>query len=31
MQQGLLQMHQDWCESNPSCRDCALIQYLEKQ
>jgi len=28
-QQGLLQMYQDWCESNPSCRGCSLIQYLK--
>ena len=27
-QQGLLQMHQDWCEPNPSCRNCSMLQYL---
>jgi hypothetical protein len=29
-QQGLLQMHQDWCEPNPSCRNCSLYSYLEE-
>ena len=28
MQQGLLQLHQDWCASNPSCRNCALIRFI---
>jgi len=28
-QQGLLQMHEDWCEPNPSCRNCSLLRYLE--
>lgn len=28
MQQGLLQMHQDWCEPNPSCRNCSVFRYL---
>jgi hypothetical protein len=28
MQQGLLQLHQDWCASNPSCQDCAVMQFL---
>ncbi|HNT89989.1 MAG TPA: DUF2851 family protein [Candidatus Hydrogenedentes bacterium] len=28
MQQGLLQMHDDWCEPNPSCRNCALLAHL---
>jgi hypothetical protein len=28
MQQGLLQMHQDWCEPNPSCHNCALYGHL---
>ncbi len=27
-QQGLLQVYQDWCESNPSCHGCSLVQYL---
>lgn len=30
LQQGLLQMHQDWCETNPSCRNCAFARYLEE-
>ncbi len=28
-QQGLLQVYQDWCEPNPSCRNCPVIPYLE--
>jgi hypothetical protein len=28
-QQGLLQLHQDWCESNPSCQNCAVMQFVE--
>ena len=30
MQQGLLQLHQDWCESNPSCRNCTVVSYLRE-
>lgn len=30
-QQGLLQIFQDWCEPNPSCRNCAIIPHLEPQ
>ncbi len=29
LQQGLLQVHQDWCEPNPSCRNCSLLRYLD--
>lgn len=29
IQQGLLQIHQDWCASNPSCSQCPLAHYLE--
>ncbi|MCH7958862.1 MAG: DUF2851 family protein [Candidatus Hydrogenedentes bacterium] len=29
MQQGLLQMHSDWCEANPSCRNCRVVPYLD--
>ncbi len=29
MQQGLLQMHSDWCEPNPSCRNCSLFERLD--
>ena len=29
-QQGILQMHQDWCEPNPSCHNCALYTHLER-
>lgn len=25
LQQGLLQMHTDWCEPNPSCRNCPVV------
>lgn len=28
-QQGLLQMHRDWCEANPSCRNCSLYAYFK--
>lgn len=28
-QQGLLQIHEDWCATNPSCRHCAALRYLE--
>lgn len=28
MQQGLLQMHRDWCEPNPSCRNCSVVRHL---
>jgi len=29
LQQGMLQMHHDWCEANPSCRNCSFARYLE--
>lgn len=28
-QQGLIQIYQDWCESNASCRNCAVIPFLD--
>lgn len=28
-QQGLMQIHEDWCEANPSCRNCTALHYLE--
>ncbi len=28
MQQGLIQMYQDWCQPNPSCRGCSFAGYL---
>ncbi len=28
MQQGLLQVYEDWCGHNPSCRNCTLLAYL---
>lgn len=28
MQQGLLQLYQDWCETNPSCSNCTVLRYL---
>ena len=31
LQQGLLQMHEDWCRANPSCRNCALLAYLDNR
>jgi hypothetical protein len=30
LQQGLLQMYQDWCEPNPSCRNCLALNYLHR-
>ncbi|MBI4558942.1 MAG: DUF2851 family protein [Candidatus Hydrogenedentes bacterium] len=29
LQQGLLQMFHDWCEPNPSCRNCRVVPYFE--
>ncbi len=29
LQQGLLQMHQDWCEPNPTCRNCPVFERLD--
>lgn len=29
MQQGLLQLFRDWCEPNPSCRNCRVGAYLD--
>ncbi|MCC6793718.1 MAG: DUF2851 family protein [Candidatus Hydrogenedentes bacterium] len=29
LQQGLLQIYQDWCEPNPSCRNCPIIGHLD--
>ncbi|NUM53374.1 MAG: DUF2851 family protein [Candidatus Hydrogenedentes bacterium] len=31
LQQGLLQVYQDWCESNPSCRGCPIIGHLDPE
>lgn len=28
-QQGLLQLYQDWCESNPSCRECSVLAMMQ--
>ena len=28
-QQGLLQMYHDWCEPNPSCRNCSVVRQLD--
>lgn len=28
MQQGLLQLYRDWCELNPSCRNCPVLPFL---
>lgn len=30
LQQGLLQVYQDWCQPNPSCRNCALLSHLQR-
>jgi hypothetical protein len=30
-QQGMLQLHQDWCESNPACHQCLIFEYLRKR
>lgn len=30
-QQGLLQVYQDHCEANPSCRNCRMIPYLDDE
>ena len=27
-QQGLIQMYQDWCEPNPSCKNCRVMNML---
>lgn len=27
-QQGLMQIHEDWCAHNPSCRNCSVLAYL---
>lgn len=29
-QQGILQMHQDWCEPNPACENCAMYRQLDR-
>lgn len=28
-QQGLLQIYQDWCVTNPSCRNCPILPFLD--
>lgn len=30
-QQGILQVYQDWCRGNPSCRNCFLIPHLDRE
>ena len=30
-QQGLLQVHADWCLPNPSCRDCPVTAFLKRE
>ena len=30
-QQGLLQMYRDWCEANPSCRNCSLHAFFKQK
>ena len=29
LQQGLQQIHQDWCEPNPSCHNCRILGFLQ--
>ena len=29
LQQGLIQMHYDWCEPNPSCRNCRVLGFMD--
>jgi hypothetical protein len=29
LQQGLLQLYQDWCQPNPSCHQCSIMRYLD--
>lgn len=29
LQQGLQQIHQDWCEPNPSCHNCRILGFLD--
>ena len=28
LQQGLLQLYQDWCATNPSCHECSVLRFL---
>jgi len=28
LQQGLIQMHRDWCEPNPACRNCTVFTAI---
>jgi hypothetical protein len=30
-QQGMMQIHQDWCEPNPSCVDCDVVRFLSPE
>jgi len=30
-QQGLMQIYEDWCEVNPSCRNCRLYEYFDSE
>lgn len=30
LQQGLLQLHEDWCEHNPSCHNCLVLRYVSE-
>jgi hypothetical protein len=29
MQQGMMQLYRDWCQRNPSCRDCTIIPFMD--
>lgn len=31
LQQGVLQLHQDWCAPNPSCRHCGMFEHLARR
>jgi hypothetical protein len=30
LQQGMIQIRQDWCESNPSCRNCSILSFINQ-
>ena len=29
-QQGIIQIHQDWCQPNPSCHNCSAYKHLDQ-
>lgn len=30
VQQGMIQLYQDWCEPNPSCSNCPVVPFLDQ-